>query len=108
MHTEWTKDPQSRLDYTWDWTDLTGPVPDTGPVADPVVTKTVTLVTDDPYADGTTGLTIETPTVDATGGYVSAFLTGGTLGKRYALLCHVVTAAGRVDEHTAYVLIQNE
>jgi hypothetical protein len=101
MHREWTKDPQARRRFTWDWVQLTNGT-------DPVATATVTAVAD-AHADGAPGdLTIDSLNVDAAGRLVSARVAGGTHGKRYALLCHVDTTGGQIDEHTAFLLVQNE
>lgn len=99
MHTEFVKDPQAIRRYWWDWSQLTGG-------GETLSSGTITAVTDS-YADGAPGdLTISGFAID--GNYASALVAGGTTGKRYALLCHVQTSGGQVDEETAFVLIQNE
>lgn len=70
------KDPDSVLDYSFDWSDWLG--------ADTISSHQVT-------ADA--GLTIDSSTATATA--VSVWLSGGSADARYTLTCKVVTAAGR-------------
>lgn len=86
-----TQDPAARLDYSWDWTDLL----DDG---DTVVTATVTVVVGTVTA---TSVTIASP-------HVTAWVAGGALGETAAIVCHVTTAAGRVDERTLRLYIGDQ
>lgn len=81
-------DPQSRLDYYVDWTD------------DPAIVAgdAITSATVAPVA----GLTIETPFI-VSGKKVGAFISGGTLDTRYAVVYHATTTAGRQYDRTLYL-----
>jgi len=82
------KDPQSVLDYTFDWTDWLAGVSDT------ILSRTITV-------DGVTvGSSI------LAGDTVTVWLAGGTVGAVASCTCEIVTAAGRTDQRTIYLLIQ--
>lgn len=83
---DWTKYADARLDYTFDWSAWLG--------SDTISSATVT-------AD--VGLTVESTTNDNT--TVTAWISGGTVGQVYKIACKVTTAAGRVDERTATLLV---
>lgn len=81
------KDPAATLDYSADWNAwLDG---------DTILTSTW---------EAPTGITVESsPAPSHAGGVTTVWLSGGTAGERYAVVNHVVTAAGRIDERTLYV-----
>jgi len=84
------KDPDARLDYTWDWTDwLIG--------ADTISTVTLAYIPND------ASLTIETPVI--AGGTAIVMISGGNLGKTYAVTAHLVTSEGREDDRTRLIRI---
>ena len=74
------KDPNAVLDYQWDWSAWL----ETG---ETISTALVTVPT---------GLTLDSQ-VDTTTS-VTAWLSGGTAGTGYAVLCHITTSAGREDD----------
>ena len=87
-----SKDPDSTVDYTFDWTDWLG--------TDTITTATVT-VTPDP----TSGVTVVgTPTW--TGSKVTCWLTGGTLGTTARVVCRITTAAARTEDQTLTLAIR--
>lgn len=92
-----TKDPAARKDWSWNWGD-DGAVK--GYLLDGETIETATVV-----ANPATGLTVDDPVV--AGAVVSVFISGGTLGWRYELTCHVVTSQGRTDEKTLPITIAN-
>lgn len=75
-------DPQAVLDYTFDWSTWLGDGE----------TITATTVT------GETGITVGVVTNDAS--TVTAWLSGGTAGTSYRVVCHVTTSDGRQDDRT--------
>lgn len=83
------KDPDARLDYTWDWSAWLTAASDT------LATATVT-------PSGT--LTATVPVLAA--GKVTSFISGGTAGATETAACRVTTAAGRIDERTLYLKIK--
>lgn len=85
--TRYTKDPDSTLDYLWDWAAWLGE--DTIAAAQIVVSPA--------------GLTAGVPTVEDDTA-VRCWLSGGTLGTRYDVTCRITTAGGRIDDWTAEIL----
>lgn len=80
--THFTKDPNSVLDYVWNWTAwLDG---------DTIASHTITA---------TGGLIVDSSTVD--GPLVTVWLSGGTLGETSKVTCHIVTDGGRTEEKTS-------
>lgn len=82
------QDPQASLDWGTDWSSWLG--------TDTITTSTWTVGT---------GLTKGTDTHDAT--TATVWLSGGTAGIRYKITNHIVTAAGRTDERSFYVMVQD-
>jgi hypothetical protein len=81
------KDPDAVLDYTIDWSDWLG--------ADTISTSAWTVptgITEDSDSNTTTTTTV--------------WLSGGTAGTRYSVVNSIVTAAGREEDRTIYVTIQ--
>ena len=88
MANSFLKDPQAILDYEWDWSDWLG--------ADTIATHTVTAAT---------GLTVASSSRTSTA--VLAWLSGGTAGATYAVVCHITTAAGRQDDRTLQITVED-
>ena len=87
MARSFVKDPNAVLDYEWDWSAWLG--------TDTIASHTVTAAT---------GLTVDSSTATSTA--VTAWLSGGSVGASYAVTCHVVTAAGREDDRTVTITVQ--
>lgn len=84
------KDPQSTLDYALDWGPWLAPVQDT--IAD--VSWSV--------PSGITEVKREASTTRAI-----IWLSGGTVGRTYELVCTITTAAGRTDERVLTIRVAN-
>lgn len=83
------KDPDAVLQYTFDWTAwLTG--------SETLTDATVT-------AD--TGLDVSAVTNDTTA--VTFTLSGGTVGERYKVVCHITTSAGQQNDDTLVVDVRD-
>jgi hypothetical protein len=87
MPRNFTKDPDAVLDYEFDWSAWLG--------TDTIATHTVTAAA---------GLTVDS--TEATTTTVTAWLSGGSVGASYAVACHIVTAAGREDDRTVTITVQ--
>jgi hypothetical protein len=87
MARSYIQDPDAVLDYQFDWADWLG--------ADTIASHTVTAAT---------GLTVDSSTATSTA--VRVWLSGGSVGASYAVTCHVVTAAGREDDRTVTITVQ--
>ena len=81
------KDPNATLDYNVNWLPYLG--------TDTIATSTWTVPV---------GLTLVTHT--QTAATTTAWLSGGTVGTRYALLNRITTVGGRTDDRTIYVKVK--
>ena len=78
-------DPNEVLDYKWDWSDRLA-------ASETITTAAVTVptgITKDSQSNTTTTVTV--------------WLSGGTAGTRYPVLCRIVTNQGRTDDRTIYI-----
>lgn len=90
-------DPDSRLDYTLDWSEwLSG----TDSVA--TATWTVSTIAGDPAP-----ATVDTTTINSLLGTTTAIVVGGTAGNIYTATCRVNTANGLIDERTFRLVVKN-
>lgn len=80
------KDPDSNVDWTFDWeTELDG---DT--------IAAVTFVVDSGLTKGTNNFTNT---------YATVWISGGTAGTVYRIVCRVTTATGRIMDKTLFVRV---
>jgi len=84
-----TKDPQSTLDYSWDWAPWLG--------TDTIATALVTTPA------GLTELSEATTTTK-----VTVWLSGGTVGQSYTVTCKITTVAGRIDERSLLIRVRDK
>lgn len=85
-----TKDPNSVLDYSWDWTEWLSTLN-----GDTISTADVTV---------TGGLTVNLVGHDSV--FVTAWLAGGTVNGRATATCRIVTVGGRTEDRTIYLYIR--
>lgn len=94
--TTYTKDPQARLDYAFDWRN---PPPDKDAgwleAAETITSYTFTVAAGDVVLDDDSELD----------GVVTVWLTGGTVGKAQ-VTCHIVTSLGREDDRTMTITVK--
>lgn len=91
--TSYIQDADATLDYVWQWSSWLA--------ADETISE-ATVTADAGLTVAPTGL----PTVIADKA-VTAWLTGGTPGTKYGVACRITTSAGRTDERTIRVTVQN-
>lgn len=82
-------DSNAVLDYRTDWSDWLA-------AAETITAHTVTPPT---------GVTVASTSV--ADGIVTAWISGGTVGQRYPIVFHITTSAGRQDDRTILLLVQN-
>lgn len=82
------KDPNAVLDYVFDWSGWL-------PEGDQILTATVTAPT---------GLVVDSVITTTT--KVTAWLSGGTAGSRYDVVCHITTADLRTEDRTLRVEVR--
>lgn len=87
--TDWIKDPNSTLDWTFDWSNW---------LAALETISTATFTT-------TAGITVTTSTNTSTSATV--WLSGGNTGQIYSVTSTVVTSGGRTDERSITIRVQN-
>ena len=97
------KDPEAVLDYAWNWANWldTSTTPN-----ESIITHTVTVPT---------GLTLDSSAVvdgantagtTVTDSQVVAWFSGGTVGTTYRVECLITTSAGRTDERSLWITVQ--
>jgi hypothetical protein len=82
------KDPDAKLDYSWDWTLWLADANDS------IESATVTVV----------GVTAVGAAVVADG-VVTQVVEGGIVGEACSMVCQIATVGGRVDERTINLTI---
>lgn len=91
MPQSFIKDPDAKKDYAVDWSDW----------LDEDTISTSTWEADDD------GITVEDDPAPAnTGTVTTVWLSGGTVGERYEITNHIVTSAGREDDRTIEIRVQ--
>jgi hypothetical protein len=83
------KDPNATLDYNVDWTAWLG-------------TDTISAVA------WTVPAGITQSSVANTTKIATIWLSGGTAGQSYNIVCRVTTAAGRIDDRTISVMVREK
>lgn len=81
-------DPQAVLDYQYNWGEWL-------PAGDSIIAHTVTAPS---------GLTVDSSTATSTA--VTAWISGGTIGAYYDVVCHITTAQGREDDRTMQLVVE--
>jgi hypothetical protein len=84
------KDPDAVLDYTFDWTLYLDDIVDTLSSRTIVVPSGITKVSD-----------------SIVGKTVVVWLSGGTVGTTYRIVCRIVTVGGRTDDRSIFVKIKD-
>ncbi len=96
------KDPSAVLDYKFDWKanshGVAGADGDWLGTTETISTKTITA---------TTGITVDSSSLTDSNTSVTVWLSGGTAGSTYTVACKIVTAAGRTDERSIIVRVQD-
>jgi len=83
------KDPNAVLDYMWNWSDWL------------LVDETISSA----IVTAPTGLTCDS--YSKTDTTVTGWLSGGTAGVGYAVVCHVTTSDGRQEDRSIYIVCQD-
>lgn len=97
--TIWVKDPDAVLDWRWDWAGSTNGTGRSDWLADGETISATTVTADD-------GLTVDSSTITDSSTSVTAWLSGGTAGTTYSVACRITTSAGRTDERTIRIRVE--
>lgn len=95
------KDPDAVLDYVFDWAALTNGTGSSDWLAagETIDSYTVTVAADD-------DIVIDSDSATDGDTSVTVWLSGGTVGNVQRVTCHVVTSAGREDDRSILIPIQ--
>lgn len=83
------KDPSAVLDYKFDWSDWLE------------ASETITAAT----VTAAAGLTVDSSSITDSSTSVTAWLSAGTVGTRYSVVCHITTSADREDDRTIAIRV---
>ena len=89
MSCVFTKDPDATLDYQFDWSDWL-------PSGDTISSSSLIIPN---------GLTLESES--NTTNQVTAWLSGGVAGTDYTITNRIVTVAGRTDDRSAVIKVED-
>lgn len=100
---QFKKDPQAVLDYGIDWgADGRGWLPE----GDTISASSWTITGKDGAELGAGPLVQDSDTHDAS--TTTVWLSGGTVGETYDVTNHITTAAGRQDDRTIRITVQEQ
>lgn len=85
------KDPDSTLDFVWDFKDWLS-------TGDSIVSHQFITSSEDIIVEDS----------NESGGEITAFISGGVLGKVYEITCRVTTSLGKIDDKSANFIILNQ
>ena len=99
MPSSFLKDPIAVLDFKFDWKALTNGNGNTDWLSsgETISSKVVTVES---------GITKDSDAPTDTNTSVTVWLSGGTAGEDYDVACKIVTSAGRTDERTIEIRVQ--
>ena len=93
------KDPDAVLDYKFDWKALTNLTGNTDWLDSAETISSITIT-------AATGITVDSSSITDTSTSATIWLSGGTDGQTYTLACKIVTSAGRTDERTISIQVE--
>ena len=86
------KDPDSTLDYVWDWHCWIGD--------DELASASFVVEPDN-------GLSIVSTSIDPETSRALVWLTGGTVEQNYLVTCRITTSGGRTDDRTVFIRVES-
>lgn len=92
------KDPAAVLDYKFDWAASTNGTGDSDWLVAGETISAHTVTAD-------TGLTVDSSSTDDGATSVVAWLSGGTAGRTYDVVCQITTTDARTDERTMRIKV---
>ena len=96
---QFLKDPDAILDYKLDFAANTNGRGDSDWLADGE-----TIVSHEVDADS--GITVDSSALSDSDTSVTVWLSGGVAGQTYSVRCEITTSAGRVDERTMTIRVE--
>jgi len=103
LNNAFTKDPEAVLDYAFNWADWldTSTTPNESIIAHTVTVPSGLTLDSSAVANG-----VNTAGVTITNSLVIAWISGGTVGTTYRVECLITTSAGRKDERSLWITVQ--
>jgi hypothetical protein len=96
---KYLKDPDAVLDYRFDFAASTNGTGDSDYLESGETISTATVTAE-------SGLTVDSESITDTDTSVTAWLSGGTVGNEYDVTCRVTTSAGRTDDRTIVIKVE--
>lgn len=93
-----TKDPDARLDYKFDWRASTNGTGDSDWLVSGETISSYTITPED-------GITVDDDDLSDSNTSVTVWLTGGIVGRLHRVTCHIVTSEDREDDRTITVRV---
>lgn len=96
----YTKDSDAVLDYKFDWKSASNGRGFTDWLTSAETISSTTITED-------AGITVDSSSITDTSTSVTVWLSGGTVGTDYNVACKIVTSAGRTDERTIVISVED-
>lgn len=103
MTDTWLKDPDSVLQYKFDWAPLTNGT-GTSDWLDTSTSPIESISTYDLFIDSP-GPTVDASSISDGGTTVTVKLSGGVLPHTYSLTCRITTSTGQIEDKTATIVM---
>ena len=102
------KDPEAVLDYAFNWADWldTSTTPDESITAHTVTVSTGLTLDSSMVSDFVIAAEVPEDEVTIPNSLVIAWISGGTVGTTYRVECLITTSAGRKDERSLWITVQ--
>ena len=99
MKQTFIKDPDAVLDYKFDWAAATNGTGESDYLqsGETISDHTITA---------TTGITVDSSSITDSNTSVTVWLSGGTAGIDYSIVCHITTSAEREDDRTIFIRVE--
>ena len=94
-----TQDPDALLDYVYDWKALTNGSGASDWLATGETISSIVITSP-------SGITDDAGTITGTGTTVTVWISGGTAGTDYDVVCSIVTSDAREDDRTIVIQIR--
>lgn len=94
------KDPSAVLDWRFDWNALANGYGDSNWLVSGETITSYTITAD-------SGITVDSDELVSDDTAIVVWLSGGTVGTSYDVVCHIVTSAGREDDRTITIKVMD-
>jgi len=95
------KDPDAVKDYKFDWKGQTNGLGNSDYLVSGETISSYTIIPE-------TGITVDSGSATDTNTSVTVWLSGGTAGVSYDVTCRIVTSAGRTEDRSITIQVQEQ